>query len=203
MCTTIAKSVPPSQLDAFDRHAMLTARNVKCSQERMTSMGKTIDLKAADGHTLDAYSAGPANATKGVVVIQEIFGVNHHMRDMADRFAAAGYAVVAPAVYDRVERASKSATRRTTSPRAVTYRMKLDDKQLMPDVEAAAAHLAASSSASSVIALAARSRGGAPRAPRVSPPRRAGTAAASPAPRTKSRIARCRCISARRTPPSR
>jgi hypothetical protein len=68
------------------------------------TMGQTIQLKASDGFTLDAYVAGPANATKGIVVIQEIFGVNHHMRDMADRFAAAGYAVVAPALFDRVEK---------------------------------------------------------------------------------------------------
>jgi carboxymethylenebutenolidase len=37
------------------------------------------------------------------VVIQEIFGVNHHMRDMADRFAAQGYVVCAPALFDRIE----------------------------------------------------------------------------------------------------
>ena len=67
-------------------------------------MGNTINLKAADGFTLSAYTAGPAGATKGIVVIQEIFGVNHHMRDMCDRFAAEGYAVVSPAIFDRAER---------------------------------------------------------------------------------------------------
>jgi carboxymethylenebutenolidase len=45
-------------------------------------MGSTVDLKAADGFTLSAYTAGPAGGTKGIV-IQEIFGVNHHMRAMA------------------------------------------------------------------------------------------------------------------------
>jgi len=55
-------------------------------------MGQTIQLKASDGFTFDAYVAGPADATSGIVVIQEIFGVNHHIRDMADRFAAAGWA---------------------------------------------------------------------------------------------------------------
>ena len=67
-------------------------------------MGSTINLKAADGFTLSAYTAGPAGGTKGIVVIQEIFGVNHHMRDMCDRFAAGGYAVCAPAIFDRAER---------------------------------------------------------------------------------------------------
>jgi carboxymethylenebutenolidase len=50
------------------------------------------NLIAWDGFALSAYTAGPAS-TKGLVVIQEIFGVNHHMRDMCDRFSAEGYAV--------------------------------------------------------------------------------------------------------------
>ena len=66
-------------------------------------MSETIDLKAADGHTFSAYVAGPANATKGVVVIQEIFGVNHHIRNVCDRFAALGYTAVAPAMFDRAK----------------------------------------------------------------------------------------------------
>jgi len=61
-------------------------------------MGSTIDLTAADGHKLSAYVAGPSDAKKGLVVIQEIFGVNRHMRNVVDRFAAQGYAVCAPAL---------------------------------------------------------------------------------------------------------
>ena len=57
-------------------------------------VGKTIDLKAKDGFTLAAYRADPAGKPKGgLVVIQEIFGVNHHIRNVADRFAAQGYTV--------------------------------------------------------------------------------------------------------------
>jgi carboxymethylenebutenolidase len=108
---------------------------------REDSMGETIQLKASDGFTLDAYVAGPANATKGIVVIQEIFGVNHHIRDMADRFGAAGYAVVAPAVYDRVEKGFEVGYTPDDIAKGRDVRMKLDDKQLMLDVEAAAAHL--------------------------------------------------------------
>lgn len=67
-------------------------------------MGKTITVTAADGHTFAAYTAGPDSATKGLVVIQEIFGVNHHIRNMADKFAAAGYKVIAPAMFDRAQR---------------------------------------------------------------------------------------------------
>ena len=68
-------------------------------------MGRTIRLKAADGHELDAYLAQPrGEANGGVVVVQEIFGVNAHIRRVADRFAAEGYKTVAPAMFDRVER---------------------------------------------------------------------------------------------------
>ena len=67
-------------------------------------MGKNITLTAPDGHKLGAYWADPAGTPKGgVVVIQEIFGVNHHIRSVCDRLAAAGYAAVAPALFDRVE----------------------------------------------------------------------------------------------------
>jgi carboxymethylenebutenolidase len=105
-------------------------------------MGQTIQLNASDGFALDAYVAGPANATKGVVVIQEIFGVNHHMRDMADRFAAAGYAVVAPALFDRVEKGIELGYTADDIAKGRDYRMKLSDAQVMLDVDAAAAHLA-------------------------------------------------------------
>ena len=53
-------------------------------------MGSIVTLTAADGHSFTAYKAGPADATAGVVVIQEIFGVNHHIRNMVDRLAAEG-----------------------------------------------------------------------------------------------------------------
>jgi len=61
-----------------------------------------ISLTAADGHRLTAYRAGPQNAPRALVVAQEIFGVNRHIRSVCDRFAAEGYAVIAPALFDRV-----------------------------------------------------------------------------------------------------
>lgn len=63
-----------------------------------------IELTAADGHSLAAYTAGPAEARRGLVVVQEIFGVNRHMRRVCDDFAKEGYAVVCPALFDRTER---------------------------------------------------------------------------------------------------
>ncbi len=68
-------------------------------------MGKMLELTAADGFKLAAYRADPAGKPKaGLVVIQEIFGVNHHIRNVTDRFAAMGYAALAPALFDRAER---------------------------------------------------------------------------------------------------
>ena len=105
-------------------------------------MGSTINLKASDGFTLSAYTAGPTGGTKGLVVIQEIFGVNHHMRDMCDRFAAQGYAVCAPALFDRAERGVELGYAQEDIDKGRAYRMKLNDAQVMLDVEAAAAQLA-------------------------------------------------------------
>ena len=105
-------------------------------------MGSIIQLKAADGFSLSAYTAGPAGATKGIVVIQEIFGVNHHIRDMADRFADAGYAVCAPALFDRAQPGVELGYTQADIDQGRTLRMKLNDAQVMLDVEAAAAHLA-------------------------------------------------------------
>lgn len=66
-------------------------------------MGKTLTLQAADGHRFPAYVAEPAGQPKGgLVVLQEIFGVNAHIRAVADGYAAAGYFVVAPATFSRI-----------------------------------------------------------------------------------------------------
>lgn len=67
-------------------------------------MGSMIELKAADGTAVPAYEARPVGTPKGaVVVIQEIFGVNSHIRQVADGYAAQGYVAVAPAAFHRVK----------------------------------------------------------------------------------------------------
>lgn len=67
-------------------------------------MGNFIDLKSADGFAFPAYVAQPAGAPKGgVVVVQEIFGVNSHIRSVADGYAAQGYLAVAPSTFHRVK----------------------------------------------------------------------------------------------------
>ena len=67
-------------------------------------MGQDIKLTASDGFKLGGYRAEPAGAPKGaIVVIQEIFGVNHHIRSVCDRLAKEGYVAIAPAIFDRSE----------------------------------------------------------------------------------------------------
>jgi carboxymethylenebutenolidase len=68
-------------------------------------MHSFISLTAADGHALSAWLSKPAGTPKGaIVVLQEIFGVNSHIRDVTDRFAAEGYLAIAPALFDRVQK---------------------------------------------------------------------------------------------------
>ena len=66
-------------------------------------MGEWIELVAADGHALTAYRAANGERRGGIVVIQEVFGVNGHIRDVCDGFAARGYDAIAPSLFDRVE----------------------------------------------------------------------------------------------------
>ncbi|HEY0263714.1 MAG TPA: dienelactone hydrolase family protein [Granulicella sp.] len=68
-------------------------------------MGSLITVKAADGHELKAYVARPEGTpVGGLVVVQEIFGINAHVRSVADGYAKDGFLVVAPALFDRYER---------------------------------------------------------------------------------------------------
>jgi carboxymethylenebutenolidase len=68
-------------------------------------VGQDVKLTASDTFELGAYRTTPKGTPKGaVVVIQEIFGVNHHIRTVCDRFAEQGYVAIAPAIFDRTER---------------------------------------------------------------------------------------------------
>ncbi|MFN3232761.1 MAG: dienelactone hydrolase family protein [Alphaproteobacteria bacterium] len=68
-------------------------------------MGETITLSASDGHSFAAYRAPAEGARKGgLVLIQEIFGVTPHIRELCDHFAAHGYETLAPAIFDRIAR---------------------------------------------------------------------------------------------------
>ncbi|MPS27069.1 dienelactone hydrolase family protein [Pigmentiphaga sp.] len=67
-------------------------------------MGTQIELTASDGATISAYRADPAGKPRGgLIVCQEIFGVNVHVRGVCDRYAQEGYLAIAPAFFDRIE----------------------------------------------------------------------------------------------------
>ncbi len=108
-------------------------------------MGQMIELTATDGHKLGAYKAGPADAVAGLVVIQEIFGVNSHMRRVCDRFAAEGYLVIAPALFDRAEPGVELGYGEADRKRGMALRAQVPNEGAMADVLAAADALGTSS----------------------------------------------------------
>jgi carboxymethylenebutenolidase len=67
-------------------------------------MGHPIELTASDGHTFQAWRADPPGKPKaGIVVVQEIFGLNDHMRKMTEGFGFDGYLAICPSLFDRVK----------------------------------------------------------------------------------------------------
>ncbi len=95
-------------------------------------------LTAADQHKLGAYRADPQGAPKGgMVVIQEIFGVNRHIRAVCDRLAQEGYAAVAPALFDRSVRNFESGYSPAEIEKARTFVAKPDWDAMLRDTDAA------------------------------------------------------------------
>ena len=112
-------------------------------------MGTTIELKAADGTLVPAYEARPAGTPKGaVVVIQEIFGVNSHVRAVADGYAAEGYLAVAPAMFHRVKPAVELGYAEADMGEGFDYKTAaeaLPAPGVMQDIQAAIDHAAKAS----------------------------------------------------------
>lgn len=105
-------------------------------------MGETITLIAEDGHRLSAYRAAPKGTPRGgLVVIQEIFGVNSHIRKLTDGFAGAGYVALAPALFDRVERGFETGYAQADIERGRAVRGKLSMEDALKDVRAAVVQL--------------------------------------------------------------
>ena len=104
-------------------------------------MGTMIKLTAADGHIFDAYKAGPQHAAAGLVVVQEIFGVNSHIRDVCDRFATHGFSVIAPALFDRAEQGVQLGYTQGDIQAGLALRAKVADADAIADIAAAAAAL--------------------------------------------------------------
>jgi carboxymethylenebutenolidase len=101
-------------------------------------LGKPIQLTTSDSHKLGGYRADPAGKPKGgLVVVQEIFGVNHHIRAVCDRLAGEGYVAAAPAVFDRFVRDFETGYTAENIAHARSYLGKLDWDAMMKDIQAA------------------------------------------------------------------
>ena len=101
-------------------------------------MGEVLRLIAADSHELSAYRADPEGVPRGgIVLVQEIFGVNAHIREVADRFASEGYAVIAPALFDRIERGVELDYSEETTAKGRALRGELGWEAPLKDIQAA------------------------------------------------------------------
>lgn len=98
--------------------------------------GAWIRLKASDGHEFAAWRSGDGGRPKaGLVILQEIFGVNGHIRRVTDRFASMGYLAIAPALFDRVRPDVQLGYDQLEEGRGLMQRLELDD--VVRDVEGA------------------------------------------------------------------
>lgn len=100
-------------------------------------MGDWHSATADDGHQFQVYRAEPAAAARGtVVVLQEIFGVNNHIRDVADRYAADGYLALAPALFERFERGFETGYGPEDMERAIAAMKRIDLDDALRDIKA-------------------------------------------------------------------
>ena len=108
-------------------------------------MGEKIVLRAEDGHEFDAYVARPAGEPiAGLVVVQEIFGVNDHIRRVTDEWARDGFLAVAPAMFDRIERGLDVGYEGEDLIHARTFGPRVDAEKALLDLNAAIAFARAS-----------------------------------------------------------
>jgi carboxymethylenebutenolidase len=98
-----------------------------------------LQLTAADGHTFSAFEAGNVNAPRGLVVVQEIFGVNGHMRAVSERLAGFGYRVLSPALFDRAEKGVELGYTPEDIQKGLALRAQISEASVLADLEATAA----------------------------------------------------------------
>ncbi len=100
-------------------------------------MSETIKLTVADGHQLEAYVARPNGAPKaGLVVLQEAFGVNAHVRRVADSYAEDGFVAIAPALFDRILRGVELGYEGEEREQGLSLARQIDPNNAVKDVEA-------------------------------------------------------------------
>ena len=103
-------------------------------------MGEFTTIMARDGHEFQAWlCAAPGRPRGALVVLQEIFGVNSHIRAVADGFAAAGYTVIAPSLFDRIRRGIQLGYTPAEMQEGAGYRSQLKLETTLKDVAAAVA----------------------------------------------------------------
>ena len=102
-------------------------------------MGEFTELTAADGQEISAYRADPdGDAKGGVVVIQEIFGLNGHVRDVCDRLASEGYVALAPALFNRIKLGIELGYSEEDLQEGFGYMQEVGNDTPMQDIQAAA-----------------------------------------------------------------
>jgi carboxymethylenebutenolidase len=105
-------------------------------------MSETDRLRASDGHELDAYVSRPsATPISGLVVLQEAFGVNHHIRSVADSYAKDGFLAVAPALFDRIKRGVELGYEAADLQTGIALARQSSPQNVMLDVAAALGYL--------------------------------------------------------------
>jgi carboxymethylenebutenolidase len=103
-------------------------------------MGEFTTIMARDGHEFQAYLAAPKGKPRGaIVVLQEIFGVNSHIRSVTDGFAAEGYTAIAPSLFDRIRRGIQLGYGPEDRQEAIGYMKQLKTDDTLKDVGAAIA----------------------------------------------------------------
>ncbi|MGB8327263.1 MAG: dienelactone hydrolase family protein [Steroidobacteraceae bacterium] len=100
-------------------------------------MGEFQTLMARDGHEFSVYLAAPQGTPRAaIIVIQEVFGVNRHIRAVTDAYAAQGYVAVAPCLFDRVHRAVELGYTQPQVQQGIGYAMQIRREVLLKDLSA-------------------------------------------------------------------
>jgi carboxymethylenebutenolidase len=100
-------------------------------------MGEFTTLMARDGHEFNAWLAAPSGPARGALVIaQEIFGVNRHIRGVADGFAADGYVTIAPCLFDRIRRGIELGYSEAEVQQGRGYRLQISKEKTLLDLTA-------------------------------------------------------------------
>lgn len=106
-------------------------------------MADFIELTSADGHSFKAYVARPSGTPRGAIIVApEIFGINSHIRSVADGYAADGYLAIAPALFDRAQRGYETGYSQPEIQAGIAVMQKVAIDDAMTDVAACVAHAA-------------------------------------------------------------